>query len=147
MALNWQAPAGGNFEDTFYNYLKAMEGPAPGTGDLVHLVSVNGKPTIGVGFDLVDGEKPVQNEVLLKMGVKLADIDLSEAQGNALLPGSPSETTPGWRRGAQSCAPTPEQQTSSTIGLFPRSSVRLGAIGQCTPISGQGPGEGKVPVR
>ena len=33
MALNWQAPVGGNFADTFYNYLKIMEGPAPGTGD------------------------------------------------------------------------------------------------------------------
>ena len=47
MALNWQAPSGGNFDDTFYAYLQAME------GDTLAPVLVNGNPTIGVGFDLV----------------------------------------------------------------------------------------------
>lgn len=64
MALNWQAPSGSNFADSFYNYLKFMEGPALGTGDLFHPISVNGNPTIGVGFDLVAGGATVQNAVL-----------------------------------------------------------------------------------
>jgi len=58
MALNWQAPTGGNFDDTFYAFLKVME------GNTLAPVPVNGNPTIGVGFDLVAGEKSVQDSVL-----------------------------------------------------------------------------------
>ena len=66
MALNWQAPSGGNFDDTFYNYLIVMEGPV--NGDLLDPIRVNGNPTIGVGFDLVAGGATVQNAVLEGFG-------------------------------------------------------------------------------
>jgi hypothetical protein len=53
MALKWQAPPGTNFNNTFYTFLKTLEGPAPGTGDLLQLISVKNKHTIGIGYDMV----------------------------------------------------------------------------------------------
>ncbi|HUX65824.1 MAG TPA: hypothetical protein VMV42_01630, partial [archaeon] len=82
MALNWQAPSGSNFDDTFYAYLKAME------SDTLAPVPVNGNPTIGVGFDLVAGGKPVQDAVLIGLGLKPSIVALSPVQAAAYPAGS-----------------------------------------------------------
>lgn len=82
MALNWQAPSGGNFDDTFYAYLKVME------SDTFAPVPVNGNPTIGVGFDLVKGGATVQNAVLVGLGLELSIVALSPAQAAAYAAGS-----------------------------------------------------------
>jgi hypothetical protein len=82
MALNWQAPTGGNFDDTFYAFLKVME------GNTLAPVPVNGNPTIGVGFDLVAGEKSVQDSVLEGLGLKKSIVEASAAQIDDYTPGS-----------------------------------------------------------
>ena len=82
MALNWQPPAGGNYDDIMYAYLKAME------GDTMAPVLVNGNPTIGVGFDLVAGGATVQNEVLIGLGLKEEIVRATQAQAAAFVPGS-----------------------------------------------------------
>ena len=51
MALNWQAPAGGNYDDIMYAYLKAME-VGQGVDERIPTL-VNGHPTIGIGFNLL----------------------------------------------------------------------------------------------
>lgn len=88
MALNWQAPSGSNFADTFYAYLKVMEGPAPGTGDIFHSLLVNGNPTIGVGFDLVAGGTTVQNAVLEGLGLSSAIVEATPSEIAAYTAGS-----------------------------------------------------------
>ena len=82
MALNWQAPLGTNFDDTFYAYLKIME------GDTLAPVPVNGNPTIGVGFDLVAGGPVVQNAVLTGLGLTPSIVALSPNQAAALVAGT-----------------------------------------------------------
>jgi len=82
MALNWQAPSGGNFDDTFYAYLQAME------GDTLAPVPVNGNPTIGVGFDLVTGGATVQNAVLEGLGLTKAIVEATPADAATYTAGS-----------------------------------------------------------
>ena len=82
MALNWQPPSGGNFDDIFYAYLKVME------ADTFVPVPVNGNPTIGVGFDLVKGGAIVQNAVLVGLGLEPSVVALSPTQAAAYAAGS-----------------------------------------------------------
>jgi hypothetical protein len=65
MSLNWQ-PVAGNFDDFLYNFLKPLEAATATQRQQPTLV--NGNVTIGIGFDLKAGGKPVQDAVLDELG-------------------------------------------------------------------------------
>ena len=66
MALNW-TPITGDFNDTLYNNLLKLE--APLAVERLNGKIVSGNFTIGIGFDLVKGGKPVQKAVLAALGL------------------------------------------------------------------------------
>jgi VCBS repeat-containing protein len=88
MALNWrQVP--GNFNDRLFEILKQLEAPSQSDRFNVHIV--NGNPTIGIGFDMRRGGRPVQDAVLVGMGfdARLVAIDPSIPATPPPAPGTP----------------------------------------------------------
>ncbi|MGB7816819.1 MAG: hypothetical protein WBL28_10765 [Methylotenera sp.] len=73
MTINWRNQA--NFDDTLYQSLEQLE--APLANDRLNGLMVNGNFTIGIGFDLVAGGRPVQNAVLATLGFKSSIVNLS----------------------------------------------------------------------
>ena len=76
MALNW-TPITGDFNDTLYNNLLKLE--APLASERLSGKIVSGNFTIGIGFDLIKGAKPVQKAVFAALGVTASFVGQSSA--------------------------------------------------------------------
>ncbi|HMV59518.1 MAG TPA: hypothetical protein PKD38_20165, partial [Nitrospira sp.] len=85
MALNWKGVAG-NYDDTLYAFMKQLE--APLQSQRLNVLQVNGNPTIGIGFDLYAGGRPVQLGVLKGMGLK---VDVLKVDADSRTPAQKKE--------------------------------------------------------
>ena len=82
MALNWRTaaiPANDTFVDVLYRFLVPLEAATPQQRhNVLPVPPPNGNPTIGIGFDLIAGRKPVQDGVLIGMGFNQALVERNE---------------------------------------------------------------------